>query len=64
MHIYVHVHIHVHERVRVVCVSLCLLCGAVSRRVSLFVARYVLFVVRDKSSGVDCPSLCCAVVLC
>ena len=29
------------------CVSLCLLCGAVSRRVSRVVACYVLFVVRD-----------------
>ena len=45
-----------------VCVSLCLLCGAVSRRVSHVVARYVLFVVRDWSLVVDCPSLCCALL--
>ena len=45
-----------------VCVSMCLLCGAVSRRVSRVVARYVLFVVRDWSLVVDCPSLCCALL--
>ena len=60
---HIHVHVHLHVRVRVVCVSLCLLCGAVSRRVSRVVARYVLFVVRDKSLVVDCPSLRCSVVL-
>ena len=45
-------------------VSLCLLCGAVSRRVSRVVARYVLFLVRDLSLVVDCPSLCCAPWFC
>ena len=39
-HILLHVQKHVHVRVRVWCVSLCLLCGAVSRRVS----RVVLIV--------------------
>ena len=37
--------------------SLCLLCCAVSRRVSRVVARCVLFVIRDWSLGVDCLSL-------
>ena len=47
-----------------VCASLCLLCGAVSRRVSRVVARYVLFVVRDLSLVVDCLSLRCALWFC
>ena len=45
-------------------VSSCLFCGAVSRRVSRVVARYVLFVVRDRSSVVDCLLLCCALLFC
>ena len=45
------------------CASSCLLCGAVSRRVSRVVARYFLFVVRE-SLVVDCPSLCCALLFC
>ena len=44
------------------CVSLCLLWGAVSRRVSSVVARYLLFVIRDWSFVVGCPSLCCALL--
>ena len=47
-----------------VCVSLCLLCGAVSRRVSRVVARCVLFVVRDQSLVVDYLSLCCVLLFC
>ena len=45
-------------------VFVCLLCGAESCRVSRVVARYFLFVVRPSSSVVDCPSLCCALLLC
>ena len=63
-HIHIHAHIHVHVRVRSR-VSLCLLCGAVSRRVSRVVARYFLFVDRDWSLSMvfRCVVLCCSVLL-
>ena len=44
-----------------VSLCVCLLCGAVSRRVSPVVARYFLFVVHHKFV-VDCLSLCCALL--
>ena len=43
--------------------SVCLLCGTVSCRVSRVVARYFLLVVRHLSLVVDCLSLCCALLL-
>ena len=46
------------------CLCVCLLCGAVSCRVSRVVARYFLFVFRHLSSVVDCPSWCCALLFC
>ena len=66
-HIYIYINIYIYMHMYVymcVCVSLCLFCGAVSRRVSRVVARHVLFVVRDKSIVVDCPSLCCPLWFC
>ena len=52
-------------RVRVsLCHCVCLLCGAVSCRVSRVVARYFFFAVPHQSLVVDCLSLCCALSLC
>ena len=54
MYIYIYMYIFIYIFICIymymctcVCVSLCLLCGAVSRRLSRVVACYVLFVVRD-----------------
>ena len=59
---YVYVYVYMWRARACACLSLCFLCGAVSRRVSRVAARYVLFVVRDLSLVFDCLSLCCALL--